>query len=115
MQAEQKVAIVTGASKGIGAGLVTAFLDRGYAVIANSRNIAKDKPFPRSDSLALVEGDIADSNTSARITDRTSPYAAVWWTKVSSRPSADHDAPEIRSQLEPGGQTTSLVLNRGFR
>jgi NAD(P)-dependent dehydrogenase (short-subunit alcohol dehydrogenase family) len=36
---------------------VTAFLDRGYAVFANSRNIAKDKPFPKSDSLALVEGD----------------------------------------------------------
>jgi NAD(P)-dependent dehydrogenase (short-subunit alcohol dehydrogenase family) len=69
MQVEQKVAIVTGASKGIGAGLVTAFLDRGYAVVANSRNIAKDKPFPKSDSLALVAGDIADSNTSERIAD----------------------------------------------
>jgi NAD(P)-dependent dehydrogenase (short-subunit alcohol dehydrogenase family) len=69
MAAVQKVAIVTGASKGIGAGLVTAFLKRGYGVIANSRNIAKDNSFPRSDSLALVAGDIADSNTSARIAD----------------------------------------------
>ena len=69
MQAEQKVAVVTGASKGIGAGLVTAFLERGYAVVANSRNIVKDRPFPKSDSLALVAGDIADSNTSERITD----------------------------------------------
>jgi NAD(P)-dependent dehydrogenase (short-subunit alcohol dehydrogenase family) len=69
MQTEQRVAIVTGASKGIGAGLVTAFLDRGYGVIANSRNIVKDSPFPKSDSLALVAGDIADSKTSERIAD----------------------------------------------
>ena len=69
MASVQKVAIVTGASKGIGAGLVTAFLDRGYGVIANSRNITKDNPFPKSDHLALVEGDIADSSTSARIAE----------------------------------------------
>jgi NAD(P)-dependent dehydrogenase (short-subunit alcohol dehydrogenase family) len=69
MAAVQKVAIVTGASKGIGAGLVTAFLERGYGVVANSRNIAKDDPFRGYGSLALVEGDIADSITSARIAD----------------------------------------------
>jgi NAD(P)-dependent dehydrogenase (short-subunit alcohol dehydrogenase family) len=69
MSAVQKVAIVTGASKGIGAGLVTAFLERGYAVVANSRNIVKDNPFADSDSLVLVEGDIAESGTAARITE----------------------------------------------
>jgi len=31
--------IVTGASQGIGAGVVQEFLDRGYNVVANSRNI----------------------------------------------------------------------------
>jgi NAD(P)-dependent dehydrogenase (short-subunit alcohol dehydrogenase family) len=67
MRAEQRVAVVTGASKGIGAGLVKAFLDRGYAVVANSRNIAKANPFPESDALALVAGDIAEPNTSERI------------------------------------------------
>ena len=36
-----KTAIVTGGSQGIGAGLVKAFLDRGYRVVANSRNIVK--------------------------------------------------------------------------
>jgi NAD(P)-dependent dehydrogenase (short-subunit alcohol dehydrogenase family) len=34
----RKTAIVTGASQGIGAGLVEAFLKRGYSVVANSRN-----------------------------------------------------------------------------
>ena len=36
-----KTIIVTGGSQGIGAGLVRAFLDRGYNVVANSRNITK--------------------------------------------------------------------------
>jgi NAD(P)-dependent dehydrogenase (short-subunit alcohol dehydrogenase family) len=63
----QKVAIITGASKGIGAGLVTAFLNRGYSVIANSRNIVKDNPFPTSSALELVPGDIGDLKTAARI------------------------------------------------
>jgi NAD(P)-dependent dehydrogenase (short-subunit alcohol dehydrogenase family) len=36
-----KTAIVTGASQGIGAGLVEAFLKRGYSVVANSRSIMK--------------------------------------------------------------------------
>jgi NAD(P)-dependent dehydrogenase (short-subunit alcohol dehydrogenase family) len=67
MSAVQKVAIVTGASKGIGAGLVTAFLERGYGVVANSRNIAKDNSFPKSNSLTLVDGDISEADTSARI------------------------------------------------
>jgi NAD(P)-dependent dehydrogenase (short-subunit alcohol dehydrogenase family) len=39
MNKQQKVAIVTGASQGIGAGLVKAFRDRNYRVIANSRSI----------------------------------------------------------------------------
>ena len=40
MSSEQKVVIVTGASQGIGAGLVRAYRDRGYRVVANSRFIA---------------------------------------------------------------------------
>ena len=67
MQAEQKVAIVTGASKGIGAGLVTAFLNRGYDVVANSRHISPRHPFQESESLALVAGDIANPDTADRI------------------------------------------------
>src|SRR5258705_7008053 len=65
----QKTAIITGASQGIGAGLVDAFLKRGYNVVANSRNIAKTNPFPASPNLALVDGDIGDPKTAARITE----------------------------------------------
>jgi len=65
----QKTAIVTGGSQGIGAGLVKAFLYRGYNVVANSRNITKANPFPASANLALVDGDIGDPKTAARIVD----------------------------------------------
>jgi NAD(P)-dependent dehydrogenase (short-subunit alcohol dehydrogenase family) len=65
----QKTAIVTGASRGIGAGLVEAFLNRGYSVVANSRNITKANPFAASPNLALVDGDIGDRSTAAKIVD----------------------------------------------
>src|SRR6266850_355367 len=66
---DKKTAIVTGASQGIGAGLVEAFLKRGYSVVANSRNITKTNPFAASANLALVEGDIGDPRTAAKIVD----------------------------------------------
>ena len=65
----RKAAIVTGASQGIGAGLVDAFLNRGYSVVANARNISKANPFPASANLALVDGDIGDPKTAATIVD----------------------------------------------
>jgi len=63
----QKTAIVTGASRGIGAGLVSALLQRDYCVVANSRSIIRANPFPASAKLALVDGDIADPSTAAKI------------------------------------------------
>jgi NAD(P)-dependent dehydrogenase (short-subunit alcohol dehydrogenase family) len=63
MSTERKVAVVTGASQGIGAGLVRGFLDRGYRVVANSRSI---KPDSSADVLA-VAGDIADPAVADRV------------------------------------------------
>lgn len=63
MSLERKVAIITGASQGIGAGLVRGFLDRGYRVVANSRSI---KPDASADVLA-VAGDIAESAVADRV------------------------------------------------
>ena len=58
MGAKQKTVIVTGASQGIGAGVVQAFLDRGYNVVANSRNITRSGAFTESAKLALLDGNI---------------------------------------------------------
>ena len=65
----QKTVIVTGGSQGIGAGLVNAFLNRGYSVVANSRNISKSVAFAASDKLALVDGSIAETATAAKIAE----------------------------------------------
>ena len=64
-----KTAIITGASRGIGAGLVEAYLKRGYNVVANSRHITKENPFASAANVALVDGDIGDPGTAARIVD----------------------------------------------
>ena len=60
---DQRVALVTGGSHGIGAGLVAAYRQRGWAVVANARTIR-----PSEDPAVLaVEGDVADPATPGRI------------------------------------------------
>jgi NAD(P)-dependent dehydrogenase (short-subunit alcohol dehydrogenase family) len=63
MGTEQKVAVITGASQGIGAALVKAYRDRNYRVVATARSI---KPSNDDDVLTVV-GDIADPKTAERV------------------------------------------------
>jgi NAD(P)-dependent dehydrogenase (short-subunit alcohol dehydrogenase family) len=59
---ERKVAIITGASQGIGAALVKAYRDRNYRVVATARSLE-----PSSDAdVLVVPGDIADRKTAER-------------------------------------------------
>jgi NAD(P)-dependent dehydrogenase (short-subunit alcohol dehydrogenase family) len=67
MTQQAKTIIVTGASQGIGAGVVRAFLARGYNVVATSRNISKSNAFAPSAQLALVDGDIGDTATAIKV------------------------------------------------
>jgi NAD(P)-dependent dehydrogenase (short-subunit alcohol dehydrogenase family) len=62
MADEQKVAVITGASQGIGAALVKAYRDRGYRVVATARSV---KPSNDPDIL-VVPGDVADRRTAER-------------------------------------------------
>jgi NAD(P)-dependent dehydrogenase (short-subunit alcohol dehydrogenase family) len=64
-----KTVIVTGGSQGIGAGAVKAFLGRGYNVVATSRNVTKSKELLSSSKLALVDGDIGEAATAARVAE----------------------------------------------
>jgi NAD(P)-dependent dehydrogenase (short-subunit alcohol dehydrogenase family) len=68
MQSEQKVAVITGASQGIGASLVKGFREMGYGVVANSRRISMsdvaDDP-----GIVAVDGDIAATSTAERVVD----------------------------------------------
>ncbi|HXB66379.1 MAG TPA: SDR family oxidoreductase [Solirubrobacteraceae bacterium] len=60
-----KVAIITGASQGIGAGLTKAYRKLGYAVIATARSIERSE----DEGIVTFEGDIADPDTAQRIVD----------------------------------------------
>ena len=64
---DKKTAIVTGASRGIGAGLVEAFLNEGYNVVGTSRHISRS--LTASTSLVLVDGDIGNQETAAKTVD----------------------------------------------
>jgi len=63
VEASRKVAIVTGGSQGIGAGIVAGYRERGWAVVASARTI---KPSADPD-LLTVEGDVTDPATADRI------------------------------------------------
>jgi NAD(P)-dependent dehydrogenase (short-subunit alcohol dehydrogenase family) len=67
MSNEQKVAIITGGSQGIGAGLVKAYRDRNFRVVATSRSIKQSSD---KDILA-ISGDIGDPATAERIVKET--------------------------------------------
>jgi len=66
MQTKCKTMIVTGAGKGIGAGVTNAFIERGYNVVANSLNITASV-FAGTDKLAVVRGDIGNPETAHEI------------------------------------------------
>jgi NAD(P)-dependent dehydrogenase (short-subunit alcohol dehydrogenase family) len=62
MEHGQKVAVITGASQGIGAALVKAYRDRHYKVVATARTIEPSN----DDNVLTVSGDIADRATAER-------------------------------------------------
>ena len=63
MSNSQKVAVITGASQGIGAALVHAYRDAGYRVVATSRSV-RDSSDPE---ILAVRGDIGDPEVAARV------------------------------------------------
>ena len=67
MASNRKTVIVTGASQGIGAGVVKAFLARGYDVVGTARSATKSKELSASKHLALIDGDIGQFGTAQRI------------------------------------------------
>ncbi len=62
MGIEQKVAVITGASQGIGAALVKAYRARNYRIVATARSIRPSS----DDDIVTVSGDIADRKTAER-------------------------------------------------
>jgi NAD(P)-dependent dehydrogenase (short-subunit alcohol dehydrogenase family) len=64
-----KTIVITGASQGIGAGLVNTFAERGYNVVATSRSVSRSSEIPASEKVVRVDGDIADSATARKVVE----------------------------------------------
>jgi NAD(P)-dependent dehydrogenase (short-subunit alcohol dehydrogenase family) len=100
--AGKKTIIVTGASQGIGAAVVRAFLDRGYNVVGNARSFSAES-VTSSPNLALVEADIRLATTAEKIAqtaierfgsiDHVVTSAGVF----SSKPFTDYTIDEFRA------------------
>jgi NAD(P)-dependent dehydrogenase (short-subunit alcohol dehydrogenase family) len=69
---DKKTAIITGASRGIGAGLVEAFLKEGYNVVATSLHASKS--LTALPSLVVIDGDIGNPETAAKAGDAAIKY-----------------------------------------
>src|SRR2546428_11694628 len=69
MDGPRKTAIVTGASQGIGAGIVKGFVERGFNVVANSRKVTQSTEVAATNHVALVDGHIGEPATAAKIVE----------------------------------------------
>jgi NAD(P)-dependent dehydrogenase (short-subunit alcohol dehydrogenase family) len=69
MNAQKPVAIVTGASSGIGLALTKALLERDYRVVGTSRTATKSKELKAGENLVLVDGDAGRKDTAVKVTN----------------------------------------------
>ncbi len=103
MNDPQHTAIVTGASQGIGAGIVKGLVERGFNVVANSRKMTQSTEVAASSHVALVDGDIGEPATAAKIVetalarfqsiDALVNNAGIFFTK----PFTDYTAEDFKS------------------
>src|SRR5215475_6550509 len=103
MSSTRKTAIITGASQGIGAGIVKAFVERGFNVVANSRKVTQSAEIAASDQVALVDGHIGKPATAAeiletavarfKVVDILVNNAGIFFTK----PFTDYTAEDFRA------------------
>src|SRR5580704_939562 len=103
MNDPRKTAVVTGASQGIGAEIVKRFVERGFNVVASSRKVTQSTEVAASNQVALVDGDIGEPATAARIVETAMSRfqsidvlvnnAGIFFTK----PCTDYTAEDFKS------------------
>jgi NAD(P)-dependent dehydrogenase (short-subunit alcohol dehydrogenase family) len=121
MSVAPKTAIVTGASQGMGAGLVKAFVERGFNVVANSRKITQSTQVTASEYVALVDGDIGQPATATRIVETALSRfksidilinnAGIIFTK----PFIDYTADDFRSLVSTNLEGFLYLTQRSIR
>ena len=122
MTSKQKTVIVTGASQGIGAGVVQAFLARGYNVVGTSRNATKSKELSASDHLALIDGDIGQFETAQKVAelaikkfgsiDAVVANAGIFFVKPFTDYTADDFKALVSTNLEGFIYITQLAVKQ---
>src|SRR5881275_2974026 len=122
MSSTRKTAIVTGASQGIGAGIVKGFVERGFNVVANSRNVSQSAEVAASDSVALVDGDIGEPATAAKIVetalsrfksiDALVNNAGIFFTKPFTEYTAEDFRSLVSTNLEGFLDLTQLSIKQ---
>ena len=122
MTNKQKTVIVTGASQGIGAGVVQAFLARGYNVVGTSRSATKSKELSASDHLALIDGDIGQFETAQKVAelaikkfgsiDAVVANAGIFFVKPFTDYTADDFKALVSTNLEGFIYITQLAVKQ---
>jgi len=116
-----KTAIVTGASQRIGAGIVKAFVERGFNVVASSRKVTQSAKVRASEQVALVEGHIGEPATAANIVETALARfksidvlvnnAGIFFTKPFTEYTAEDFKSLVATNLVPHSLRSS---RRGF-
>jgi NAD(P)-dependent dehydrogenase (short-subunit alcohol dehydrogenase family) len=119
---ERKVAVVSGASQGIGAGIVNAFVEREFNVVATSRKVTQSTDVAVSDHVALVDGDIGQPATAARVVEAALSRfgsidvlvnnAGIFFTKPFTDYTAEDFKSLISTNLEGFLYLTQLVVKQ---
>src|SRR5258705_9353435 len=122
MSNPRKTAIVTGASQGIGAGIVKGFVERGFNVVANSRKMSQSTEVAASDHVALVDGHIGEPATAAKIVETAMTRfesidvlvnnAGLFFTKPFTVYTADDFKSLVSTNLEGFLYVTQLAIKQ---
>jgi NAD(P)-dependent dehydrogenase (short-subunit alcohol dehydrogenase family) len=113
---------VTGASQGIGAGVVKAFVERGFEVVANSRKMTQSTEVVASDRVALVDGHIGEPATADRIVETAVTRfksidvlvnnAGIFFTKPFTEYTAEDFKSLVSTNLEGFLYVTQLTVKQ---
>src|SRR5580700_1986953 len=122
MKLKRKTVVITGASQGIGAGVVQAFVARDYDVVGTARSATKSKNLSASDHLALIDGDIGQLETAQKVAelavkkfgsiDAVVPNAGIFLVKPFTEYTADDFRALVSTNLAGFIYITQLAVKQ---